>query len=108
MLRRVKIRRNGHATGGKVALVADTWALMLQRCGSKFSTDASPFVATRLFTADGFEIEALEEVSAQPTYTTTPSYLSHHLWGANGRFATAIASSSPAAKSFLQQRHRRS
>ena len=62
MLRRVKIRRNGHATGGKVALVADNWALMLQRCGSKLSTDASQFVATRLFTADGFEIEALEEV----------------------------------------------
>ena len=63
MLCRVKLRRNGNATGGKVALVADTWALMLQRCGSKLSTEASPFVATRLFTADGFEIEALEEVA---------------------------------------------
>ena len=76
MLCRVKLRRNGNATGGKVALVADTWALMLQRCGSKFSTEASPFVATRLFTTDGFEIEALEEVSSR-NQRTRPHHHTH-------------------------------
>ncbi|EOD12299.1 hypothetical protein EMIHUDRAFT_257177, partial [Emiliania huxleyi CCMP1516] len=64
MAQRVRLLRNGARTGGKLLVVPDTWEQLLHRCSRKFSTDDEPFVASRCFTVDGFEIEELEEVAA--------------------------------------------
>mmetsp|Transcript_32209 Transcript_32209/g.104195 ORF Transcript_32209/g.104195 Transcript_32209/m.104195 type:complete len:535 (+) Transcript_32209:129-1733(+) len=64
MAQRVRLLRNGSRTGGKLLVVPDTWEQLLHRCSRKFSTDDEPFVASRCFTVDGFEIEELEEVAA--------------------------------------------
>lgn len=60
---RIKLLRNGLSSGGKVCMKPDSFAELLSRCSAKFSGSAdSEFVARRLFTLEGFELEEAEEV----------------------------------------------
>ena len=58
---RIKLLRNGLSSGGKVCMKPDSFAELLSRCSAKFS-GSSDFVARRLFTLEGFELEEAEEV----------------------------------------------
>ena len=60
---RIKLLRNGLSSGGKVCMKPDSFAELLSRCSAKFSGSVdSDFVARRLFTLEGFELEEAEEV----------------------------------------------
>lgn len=60
---RIKLLRNGLSSGGKVCILPDSFEELLSRCSTKFSGGAdSDFVARRLFTLEGFELEEAEEV----------------------------------------------
>lgn len=72
MSARLKIRRHGERAGGKVVLKPDTWDELLRRCSAKLTRDGEPpFVARRLFVADGFEVEALDEIAADDVLVVT-------------------------------------
>ena len=58
---RINLLRNGHSSGGKVCVKPDSFAELLSRCSAKFS-GSSAFVARRIFTLEGFELEEAEEV----------------------------------------------
>jgi hypothetical protein len=69
---RLKIRRHGERAGGKVVLKPDTWEGLLSRCSAKLTREGEPpFVACRLFVADGFEVEALDEIAADDVLVVT-------------------------------------
>jgi hypothetical protein len=69
---RLKIRRHGERGGGKVVLKPDTWDELLRRCSAKLTREGEPpFVACRLFVADGFEVEALDELAADDVIVVT-------------------------------------
>jgi hypothetical protein len=59
---RIKLLRNGLSSGGKVCILPDSFEELLSRCSTKFSGADSDFVARRLFTLEGFELEEAEEV----------------------------------------------
>ena len=61
---RVKLLLNGARTTGKVCALPDNFAGLLERVSKKFTTDdTNPFVAGKLFTTDGFEVEEIDEVA---------------------------------------------
>lgn len=59
---RIKLLRNGLSSGGKVCMKPDSFEELLSRCSAKFSGADGDFVARRLFTLEGFELEEAEEV----------------------------------------------
>ena len=69
---RVKILLNGAgANSGKVVALPGTIDELLAKCSQKFSTDGAPFVAAKLFTLDGFEVEEIEVIEHDETIVVT-------------------------------------
>ena len=77
---RVKILLNGAgANSGKVVALPGTIDELLTKCSQKFSTDVAPFVAAKLFTRDGFEVDEIEAegvtLDDSQTYSNTRTNL---------------------------------
>ena len=65
---RVKILLNGAgANNKKVVALPGTIDELLAKCSEKFSADVAPFVAAKLFTRDGFEVEEIEVIENDET-----------------------------------------
>ena len=65
---RVKLLLNGAgANNKKVVPLPGTFDELLAKCSQKFSTDDAPFVAAKLFTLDGFEVDEIEVIDNDDT-----------------------------------------
>ena len=54
--------RNGRVDKGKLAIRPPTFEALLERITNKLTLPDEPFIARRLFTPEGFEVEEIDEV----------------------------------------------